>query len=217
MKRILLFIFQLLSAVLVLSTCATPLTYSAKEIRGQIVEAETGRPIEGAVVVAQWILSHVGSGHYGRRLHIHETITDKNGYYVIPAWGPKPRPPLTDLIYRDPQILIFKSGYEPEGLENSKLQSDSVRVSEWDERIVKLTRTRRSLEDQAFRLSSFYGDLEHGDSNEDWRNYPRMLLALYAEKNRLQSMGLKPGHGGSIPNIVNFSESDRRYLKRFEQ
>ena len=215
MKRILQSIFQLLCATLVLSACATPLTYSAREIHGQVVDAKTGQPIEGAVVVAQWILFQIGSGH-GPRLQIFETVTDKAGNYAFPAWGPKPHSPFTELDREDPQILIFKSGYDPRSLYNSKDRSGSVRFSEWDGRTVKLTQAKHSLEDQAFRLSSFYGNLEHGNSNEDWRNYPRMLLALYAEKIRLQSLGLRPGHGGSIPNIENFSESDRQYLKRFE-
>jgi hypothetical protein len=217
MKRNLLFVLLLLSGLCSLLACATPLTYSAKEIHGQIVDAETGQPIEGAIVVAQWVLSHIGSGGYGTRLHIHETTTDKKGNYLVPAWGPTPRPPLTDLIYRDPQILIFKSGYEPEGLENSIPQTDAVRVSEWDGRVVKLKKPTADIEKQAFFLSSFYGDLERRDSNRDWYNYPRMLLALYAEKRRLQSRGLKPSHAGSIPNIENFSESDRYYLRRFEK
>ncbi len=206
----------LLCLVSSLPAYATPLTYSAKEIHGQIVDTETAQPTEGAVVVAQWILFQIGSGH-GPRLQILETVTDKDGNYAFPAWGPKPHPPFTDLDREDPQILIFKSGYEPQTLYNSVDRSDSIRISEWDGKVVKLTRTRRSLEDQAFRLSSFYGSLERGDSSKDWHNYPRMLLALYAEKRRLQSLGLKPGHAGSIPNIENFSESDRYYLRRFEK
>ena len=70
MKRNLLFVLLLLIAISSLA-CATPLTYSAKEIHGQVADAETGQPIDGAIVVAQWVLSHIGSGGYGTRLHIH--------------------------------------------------------------------------------------------------------------------------------------------------
>lgn len=221
MKREIISLFFILACLATLPACSAPLTYSANEIHGQIVDADTNQPIEDAIVVAQWVLFHIGPGHGGHksRIHIHETITNKNGNYTIPAWGPKLRPPMTELHERDPQLSIFKSNYEPLGLSNtvvSSVRQDSLRVSEWNGKVVKLTRTRRGLEDQAFRLSSFYGSLEYGDSDKDWYNYPRMLLVLYADKRRLQSLGLKPGHAGSIPDIENFSESDRFYLKRFE-
>ncbi|HJX10199.1 MAG TPA: hypothetical protein VJ733_06810 [Candidatus Binatia bacterium] len=222
MKRKIISLFFILACMATSFACSAPLTYSAKEIHGQIVGTDTNQPIEGAIVVAQWVLFHIGPGHGGHksRIHIHETMTDKNGNYMIPAWGPKLRPPMTELHERDPQLSIFKSNYEPLGLSNTVISSvrhDSLRVSEWDGKVIKLTRTKQSLEDQAFRLSSFYGGLEYGSSGKDWYNYPRMLLALYAEKARLQSLGLKPGHAGSIPNMRNFSESDRHYLKRFEK
>jgi hypothetical protein len=219
MKRNILFIFVLPVAIFSLSACATPLTYSAKEIRGQIVDAATSQPIEGAVVVAQWVLFHGGPGHGGHkgRLHIYETVTDNDGRYFIPAWGPKAHPPMTELVNRDPEILIFKSTYEPKTLLNSVMREDSVRVSEWDGRVVKLKKAKVDIEKHAFFLSSFYGSLGRGGSDRDWYNYPRMLLALSAEKRRLQSLGLPPGHAGSIPNIENFSESDRDYLRKLEK
>ncbi len=45
------------------------------------MEADTGQPIEGAVIVAQCILFVAGIGHEGhnRTLHIAEVVTDKNG------------------------------------------------------------------------------------------------------------------------------------------
>jgi len=207
-------LFFILACVATLPACATPLTYSAKEIRGQVVDAETGRPIEGAVVMAQWVLSHIGSGHYGKRLHIHETVTDKNGNYVIPSWGPKPRLPMTDLIYRDPEILIFKSGYEPEGLENSKPQTNSLRVSEWDGKIIKLKKPRGSLEDYAQRLESMSIGLP--SDGKEWRAFPRMILALDAENRRLLSLGLNKKYRTSVFEIEYFDQSDKDFLKKFE-
>lgn len=217
MKRKLVFAF--LGTIFSLAACATPF-YSAKEIRGQIVDGESGQPIEGAVVVAQWVLFHIGIGHGGHksRIHIYETVTDKDGRYVIPAWGPKPRPPMTELQERDPDILIFKSGYEPEVLTNSTMREGAMRMSEWDGKVVKMRLPKRPrLEDQAFRLSSFYGGLEAYGSNNDWRNYPRMLLAVYAEKQRLRSLGLSPEHGARVPDIQRFSEENKAFLRRFTQ
>jgi len=205
-----------LGTIFSLAACATPAFYSAKEIHGQIVDAETGQPIEGAVVVGQWVLFHIGIGHGGHksRIHIHETVTDKDGKYVIPAWGPKPHPPMTELHDRDPDILIFKSGYEPQVLTNSVVREDAVRVSEWDGKTVKLMRTKRSLEDYAQRLESMSISLPR--EGKEWRTFPRMILALDAENRRLLSLGLNKKYRTSIFEIEHFDQSDKDYLKRFE-
>jgi len=133
-----LFVTSLLSTL----SWAQPPMYSAKEIRGQVVDAETGQPIEGAVIVAQWILFVGGIGHGGHNqtLHIAEVITDKNGNYFIPGWGPTLRPPLTELDNLDPQILVFKSGYKHKALINEKDSDSSVRVSDWDGKTIELER-----------------------------------------------------------------------------
>lgn len=98
-----------------------PQTYAAEETRARIVDEGTGEPIEGAVVVAQWILAVI-SGR-GPTMHIAEAVTDKIGEFVIPAWGPKPRRPLTELTYKSPQLLIFKHGYQPLWLQNESLKA----------------------------------------------------------------------------------------------
>lgn len=219
-KNKLLAVLFIVAMTSTLPACATSLIYSAKEIRGQIVDAETSQPIEGAIVVAQWVLFHIGPGHGGHknRLHIHETVTDKSGNYVIPAWGPKMRPPMTELHERDPQLSVFKSGYEPLELSNavvSTVRQDSLRVSVWDGKVIRLKPTEGTLEEKAFRLSSFYGGLRYSNDSNDWKNFPRMLLAVYAEKQRLRSLGLPPEHAARVPDIERFTESDKAFLRKF--
>jgi hypothetical protein len=208
--------------MLALPACATPMAYSAKEIRGQIVDAETNQPIEGAIIVAQWVLFHIGPGHggHGSRLHIHETVTDKAGKYTIPSWGPKVRPPMTELHERDPQMLIFKGGYEPRGISNavvSTVRQESLRVSDWDGKVVRMTKSIATLEQQGFYLSSYYSSLRYGDNEKDWKNYPRMLLAIYHEKQHLQALGLPSEHAARVPDIKRFSEADKAFLRKFDQ
>lgn len=194
-----------------------PPIYFAKEMRGQIVDAETGKPIEGTVIVAQWISYVVGIGHGGHnlRIHITETVTDKDGRYVIPGWGPKLRLPLTDLDHLDPRLSIFKSGYRPEELVNKRDRSSMVRSSDWNGKVIKLERFQGALEKHASLLSSLYIGLEREE--RDWKYYPRMLLALMHEIRKLESMGLSPKYGHSVPSIRNFSKPDQDWLKGFEK
>jgi hypothetical protein len=88
-----------------------PPSYSATEIRSVVVDEVTGRPLEGVVVVAQWILRRMGGD--GPRLQVTEAVTDAQGQFLIPSWGPKPRPPLMQLTDKSPQLLVFKRGYAP--------------------------------------------------------------------------------------------------------
>ena len=71
-----------------------------------MVDSESGEPIEGAVVVGQWYT--IQPRHY---LKITEAVTDKNGEFVIPGWGPVKRPKPACLFADDPSIKIYKSGY----------------------------------------------------------------------------------------------------------
>ncbi len=124
-----------------------PPMYFAKDIRGQVVDEATGKPLEGAVIVAEWKLysQGIGSGGHGGALNTLETVTDGDGRYHLPGWGPRPRPPFAYLDHLDPEIIVFKSDYYPESLANEVLGSanrnrDMVRTSKWDDRVIKLRR-----------------------------------------------------------------------------
>lgn len=218
MKQRILGLFLLLGFLSTLPACATPLMYSAKEIRGRIVDAETNQPIGGAVIVAQWILFEMGIGHGGHksRIHIHETVTDKEGRYLIPAWGPKPHPPFTDLDREDPMLLVFKSEYEPRILVNRINRSESQRISDWDGRVIKLKRFKGALEAYANQLL-YVISTNLSESDKEWKSFPRMVLALDAENRRLKSLGLKTEYRTTSFNIEYFDEADRVYLRKFEK
>ncbi|MBI5694413.1 MAG: carboxypeptidase regulatory-like domain-containing protein [Nitrospirae bacterium] len=78
--------------------------------RGQVIDAETKRPIEGAAVVAVWnkeFASPAGPGAYF--LDADEAVTDKDGKFNIPA-----RRYLSIPLFRyvkGPYFTIYKPGY----------------------------------------------------------------------------------------------------------
>jgi hypothetical protein len=95
-----------------------PWSYVAKPIEGRVVDKETGQPVQGAVVVAQWILATPPEGEEKDYFVVIETVTDAEGRYRIPGWGPQVRPRSRWLDKYDPAIEVFKPGYWPEGLAN---------------------------------------------------------------------------------------------------
>jgi len=74
-----------------------------KSISGAVVDAETGTPIEGAVVLVEWT-RRMGIGDYHTvSVRAGETITDKEGkFYVLGPLHP----------FVDPQdVTVYKKGY----------------------------------------------------------------------------------------------------------
>ena len=154
-------LFALLATV-ALEACST--AYSAKPITATVVDAETGQPIEGVNVVAHWVL-HGPTWVSAADLELTEAVTDKDGRFHIPGWGPKSIPSGlprgTRLGNSDPGLIFFKSGYEVTGLFN-RLQPERlrpehdipVRYSDWDGKVIKLNRFRGDP-------GSYWGGREH--------------------------------------------------------
>ena len=78
--------------------------------RAQIVDAETGQPLEGVIVLALWDKRSFGWPHPDRNYHdIDEVVSDKDGRVVIPARDTSSRHPFEKII--GPLVTVFKPGY----------------------------------------------------------------------------------------------------------
>lgn len=189
----------------------TPPTYSAKEIRAAVVDEETGQPLEGVVVVARWVLRRMGGD--GPSLHVAETVTDAQGRFAIPAWSPKPRPPLMELREKSPELILFKHGYEPIELINQSKQKfaavfptyremptraimrnmiyggmpdQPVQEAFWNDLTIQLAPFRGTPERWLFLLG---GTLPWTIDN-DAPHIRRLLMALKAERQHLDKKSL---------------------------
>lgn len=78
---------------------------------GRVVDADTREPIEGVVVLGTWSIRHHNvAGGYSEYCDAHETVTDKEGEFIIPGQG------LRFLSNLEPvSLLIFKAGYTYDG------------------------------------------------------------------------------------------------------
>lgn len=116
---------KLMTAFLLLSVslgaCALPPTvYKSEPGEAWVVDAATGKPVEGAIVVAYWEMSvhgqKVTDDVYSPK--IIETVTDSSGHFAIPGWGPESIC-CGFMDESDPRILIFKPGYEGNSFSSS--------------------------------------------------------------------------------------------------
>jgi len=75
--------------------------------QGKVIDAETKEPIEGVVVLIEWVKLHAFAG--STFIDAQETLTDKNGEFYIPGiWVFNPWKSLTS----EALMTIYKSGYQ---------------------------------------------------------------------------------------------------------
>lgn len=98
------------------------------ELKGRIVEAATGRPLQGAVVVAAWYTElppspveilfglTVGGGHGSaeRRIaRVQEVFSAGDGRFSIPSWTEAEQLRRGRIVSGTPALFAFLPGYEP--------------------------------------------------------------------------------------------------------
>jgi hypothetical protein len=107
MKKIVLIALITIMVIIILLGCASAIRYDGP-YEGRVINANTGEPIEGVVVLGKWSREHITPGgavseYYDAR----ETVTDKNGEFYIPGQGLLIASNVTPM-----NVLIFKAGYE---------------------------------------------------------------------------------------------------------
>ena len=184
----------LLVVVTGLQACGD-LYYTAAPIEAWVVDADTGAPIEGAVVTANWQLVAFGFDTGGRKqgqLEVMETVTDKNGRFHFPGFT-KVNLSGNALGEEDPQILIFKPGYRhiqatnqyPIGQEES--QGPRRRSSIIGQRL-KMQPAGDDVKKYASDLGFLGVELEIIADNGRAHELPRMIRALACERLRLRKL-----------------------------
>jgi len=214
MKRNPYFLLLLLWALAVLPACAGPVTYSAESIEAWVVDAETKQPIEGAVVVAHWVLEGPTLVDIKVRqagdLVVLEAVTDKDGRFHFPGWGPIRHWGRSRLTYKDPELIIFKSGYEYRRLIN-EMTADAiggkafpVRRSQWDGKKIELKPFQGTLvayEEHFESLSDALGHIVADNPREcKWKKIPNTIRAINQERKRLTALGVNPSTLSTIDN-----------------
>jgi len=194
-----------------LPACADryPPTYSAEAITATVIDAETKKPLPGVIVTANWQLLGGMEGSYPvGQMEILETVTDQHGRFHFPAWGPKKRPK-GYLREDDPQLLLFKPGYEYQRLANavsSKINYGSVRRSEWNGKVIELRRFRGTMASYAESVSAINIPLRSMLEDCNWKRIPKFLLALKAQKDAFRAQGLQ--HSFYAANYVPTDETN---------
>ena len=102
----------MMTLIVVIVVVLTPPAAGRTEgpLTAQIVDAETGKPIAGVVVVALYQKKTPGGVHPNTDFYdVDETVTDADGRFSFPARELPTSTPLVHVI--GPEMIIFKAGY----------------------------------------------------------------------------------------------------------
>ena len=213
----------LFTALLPLSACGGMPAYSAAPIEAWVVDADTNEPLEGVIVTANWQLvsGTLAGGEIPKgQLMVMEAVTDKDGRFYFEGWT-KVNLTTGELRDKDPQIVMFKSGYRYRGFTNDYPVNQVVigvrRDSKLNKQTVKLEKFKGSLRAYAehFRLRSVYDQVIE---DCEWKKIPTMLLAMDRERRRLKASD--PSIVISLPGIEDIEAqknkcgSAREFLER---
>jgi hypothetical protein len=188
----------LLAAMLAMQACSAPVAYSAKPIQGRVVDADTKQPLSEVNVVAHWVLNFGLEGGSGTDLVLMETVTDSEGQYKFPGWGPiqvpASLPSEARLKSLSPEMIYFKPGYLPWSVTNTTTGPQPgpgplVRTSEWDGRTIELKRFDGPLTQYGSVIGMTLTGVSYGQCN--WKKIPRVIVALDAEKRRLEGLNIR--------------------------
>jgi hypothetical protein len=112
MSRYQHFTWLLLALVVPVAMLSPRESQAAGPWKAQVLEAETGKPLEGVVVLAVWYRRYTspggwaGGGYYASE----EVVTGPDGRFVIQARSTFTLLPFLTTI-QGPEFLIFKPGY----------------------------------------------------------------------------------------------------------
>ncbi|MGE0355387.1 MAG: hypothetical protein AB7P08_00590 [Burkholderiales bacterium] len=202
------FAMELMALFVLFSLPACATSYSALPISARVVDADTNEPLADVIVVVKWeyeyhrreISESLGRGTF----EFAETVTDGNGEFRFPGWGPKDVPRDTPgrafLGPNNPTLALFKPGYlyevknnpwESAYLDDRYYVGDPVRHSTWNGKAIRL---KRKVGDTGAYLAVISGPGGLPDWNNcNWERIPRMLSALINEGERLRAANIRNG------------------------
>ncbi len=184
-----------------ISACAT---YRGAAIEGRVVDAETQQPVKDVVVVVEWILEAKWALHPQTlgRLLLQETVTDEQGHYRFPPWGPL-RAQEGVIDRSAPRLNFYKRGYKFTALSNCcdyeppYVDLPDPLISVWDRKTIELPpfKSKLTWEDYSTEVIEASDLYSLDETKCDWQQMPRMTSELMKRRQDY----LKEGVVTSLP------------------
>lgn len=185
---------MILSAALLTVSVSTGLvgctkSWRSKGIEAQVVDSVTGEPVPDAIVLVNWQIKGMMEGYPMGQLAIFERVTDAQGRFHTPAWGPRRPPPGTSVSGLEPTIRVFKRGYEP--IRASGLSGAYPDLPP-DVKMMRLHSVEEMGQKYAALMSSFWDPLNMNfvDARCEWHAAPLLFQALVQLRSEFDANGI---------------------------
>jgi hypothetical protein len=180
------------------TACGGERTYTADPIAARIVDADTGAPVEGVNVVAAWqAKGGLEGGNIMGYVKVMEDVTNANGEFSFPGWGPKK---WSNGGIRDgaPLLILLKPGYEVSFVWEHKYGVEfapSHMSSSWHKKTISLRRFATKEAEVAQLHTRVRTILDTLIPQRDcaWHAIPRFISAVDQQDRALLAAGSKFG------------------------
>lgn len=215
-------------------------SYFGDPVEGWVIDSTTQKPIPNVVVHIEWDAESVGLwAHYNYLLHIDETVTDQNGYFKFPVWGPKQAK--QDTVGKSPTLIFFKENFYIERVHyfhlKQKYEGEKAIPFSFNWRLIPKSYPLSDNKVVAMKpfdgdLKKYVEDIDHFSSFrlnqilhtgcERWSNIPKTIGRLFKVKKQLKEELAKRGitetskrelvitYNDVHNSIIDFAEFKRR-------
>jgi hypothetical protein len=153
-----------------------------------VVSSDSNLPIEGVVVLAKWDVRGI-EGVVENTIAIEETVTDSDGAFSVPGWGPRVNRKFLYSNVRDssPEVIVYKLGFEPKSIHDYRASSFlgfHMHASGIDGSTISLSPSDSPISEHSLlvndvevRISSISKLLS--DDECSWRRMPHLLVEMH--------------------------------------
>ena len=205
LRRNLILIF----ALIFLSSCGV---FKSPEIKGKVVDTETGEPLAGANVKVAWYTGYGSpAGWHAKRKNTHKTITDDKGEFIIPSIKGTHAPFIGD--YDGVSILVYKLGYKPGFVEQYGRRSQGGRQDRRKTDFsLKPLKTDEDYYDAYYHTSWISVDYDHRFQIEYLRDY----IDKYSQSKEVRWLFIRIAyHYKELGEYSSAKKVYKSYLKQF--
>lgn len=177
---------------LALPACSVEKTYTADPIAARVVDADTGAPVEGVNVVAAWqAKGGLEGGNVMGYVTVIEDVTNANGEFSFPGWGPK-KWRKGSIRNGAPLLILFKQGFDANFVWEPKYGLEFATKhmsSSWHGKAIPLKRFDGPAEEYSNRLMGLriFLDSLLREGGCAWRSVPHFLLSVDGLNKSLES------------------------------